>query len=192
MERKKLPYGIPNFRSISEEGYVFVDKTPFVEKLESLGERYIFFLRPRKFGKSLFVSMLEHYYDMRYSEDFEQLFGDFYIGKNPTPCHNSYLVLLFDFSVINTETKETSFKGFLDNVKSGIRRFVGNYENLLSESKWNRALDAESPEIAIRNFLDVVSQRIDKKIYLLIDEYDHFANELLAFQSDLFIFTISP
>jgi len=61
MGKKKLPYGIPNFRSVSEENYIFIDKTHFVEKLENLGERYIFFLRPRKFGKSLFVSMLEHF-----------------------------------------------------------------------------------------------------------------------------------
>ncbi len=109
MERKKLPYGVPNFKKVAEGDYIFIDKTPFVEKLESLGEQYIFFLRPRKFGKSLFVSMLEHYYDMRYSDDFERLFGDFHIGRRPTPLRNSYLVLLFDFSGINTETKETTF-----------------------------------------------------------------------------------
>ncbi|MFQ6044618.1 MAG: AAA family ATPase, partial [Candidatus Poribacteria bacterium] len=186
MERKKLPYGIPNFRSISEEGYIFIDKTPFVEKLENLGEKYIIFLRPRRFGKSLFVSMLEHYYDIGYSGNFERLFGDFHIGRQPTPLRNSYLVLLFDFSGINTETKETTFKGFLDNVKSGLRRFVGNHADLLSEADWSGALEAESPEIAMRNFLDIVNQRTDKRIYLLIDEYDHFANELLAFQFDMF------
>jgi hypothetical protein len=94
--------------------------------------------------------------------------------------------LLFDFSGINTETKETTFKGFLDNVKSGIRRFADNHTNLLSGAEWNGALDAESPEMAMRNFLDVVNQRTDKKTYLLIDEYDHFANELLAFRLDIF------
>jgi len=186
VERNKLPYGIPNFKSVSEEGYIFIDKTPFVENLESLGEKYIFFLRPRKFGKSLFVSMLEHYYDIRYSEEFERLFGDFYIGRCPTHLRNSYLVLLFDFSGINTETKETTLKGFIDNVKSGIRRFVGSHADLLSEEDWSRALEMESPEIVMRNFLNIVSQKTDKKIYLLIDEYDHFANELLAFQFDMF------
>lgn len=186
MERKKLPYGVPNFKSISEEGYVFVDKTLFVEKLESLGEKYLFFLRPRKFGKSLFISLLEHYYDTRYSEDFERLFGDFYIGKNPTPLRNSYLVLLFDFSGIDTETKETTYKGFLDNVKYGIRQFMGNYAELVNEVDLSNALDAESPEIALRSLLGVVNQKTDKHIYLLIDEYDHFANELLTFRFDMF------
>ena len=179
MERKKLPYGVPNFIKIAEEGYLYVDKSLFVEKVESLGEPYIFFLRPRKFGKSLFVSMLEHYYDIRCSEDFERLFGDFYIGNHPTPLHNSYLVLLFDFSGINTETKETTLKGFLDNVKHGIRQFMGNYAELLNEVDLSNALDAESPEIALRNFLGVINQKTGKKIYLLIDEYDHFASEVL-------------
>jgi len=164
MERKRLPYGIPNFRSISEEGYVFVDKTQFVEKLEELGEKYIFFLRPRKFGKSLFISMLQHYYDVKHADKFERLFGDFYIGKHPTPLHNSYLVLIFDFSGINTETKETTLKGFLDNVKSGIRRFMGNYADLLGEVEWGEVLDVTSPEIAMGHFLDIVGQRTDRKI----------------------------
>lgn len=191
MERKKLPYGVPNFRSISEEGYVFIDKTPFLEKLESLGEKYLFFLRPRKFGKSLFVSLLEHYYGINHADTFEGLFGDFYIGKHPTPLHNSYLVLLFDFSGIDTETKETTYKGFLDNVKYGIRQFMGNYAELLNKVDLSNTLDAESPEIALRSLLGVVNQRTDKRIYLLIDEYDHFANELLAFRLDMFKEVIS-
>jgi len=181
-----LPYGIPHFPSIAEEGYVYVDKTPYIQKLEALGEKYIFYLRPRKFGKSLFISTLEYYYDLKHADKFERLFGDFYIGRNPTSLHDSYMILLFDFSGINTETEETTLKGFLDNVKSGIRRFLGNYADLLGEAEWSRALDAESPEIAMRNFLGVVNQQTERKIYLLIDEYDHFANELLAFRFDMF------
>ncbi len=191
MERKKLPYGIPNFRKVALEGYLFVDKTQFAEEIESLGEPYLFFLRPRKFGKSLFVSLLEHYYDINHADIFESLFRDFYIGKHPTPLHNSYLVLLFDFSGINTETKETTYKGFLDNVKYGIRQFMGNYAELLNEVDLSNALDAESPEIALRSLLGVVNQRTDKRIYLLVDEYDHFANELLAFRLDMFKEVIS-
>ena len=197
MERKRLPYGIPNFRSISEEGYVFVDKTQFVETLEELGEKYIFFLRPRKFGKSLFISMLQHYYDVKHADKFERLFGDFYIGEYPTPLHNSYLVLIFDFSGINrkpkasvseanTGTNETTLKGFLEKVKSGVRRFMGNYADLLGEFEWREVLEVASPEIAMGHFLDIVGQKTDRKIYLLVDEYDHFANELLAFRIDMF------
>jgi len=187
MERKKLPYGIPNFRSVSEEGYVFVDKTPFVEKLESLGERYIFFLRPRKFGKSLFVSMLEHYYDVRYSEDFGRLFGDFYIGKHPTPRHNSHLVLLFDFSGIDTTDKNTTYGGFRRKAQIGIERLWGKYDDILIDDEVKeKILGIKEPEGMLAEFLQLVSQRTDKSIYLLIDEYDHFANELLAFRLDMF------
>jgi hypothetical protein len=171
---------------VSSENYVFVDKTPFVEQLESLGEQYLFFLRPRKFGKSLFISMLEYYYDVKHADKFDRLFGDYYIGKYPTPLHNNYLTLVFDFSGINTETEETTLRGFLDNVQVGLKQFMGNYEDILGEADWSDALDALSPEIAMRNFLGVVKQRTDRKIYLLIDEYDHFANELLAFQIDMF------
>ncbi|MBM3242956.1 AAA family ATPase [Candidatus Poribacteria bacterium] len=187
MKRKKLPYGIPNFRSISEEGYVFVDKTPFVEKLESLGERYIFFLRPRKFGKSLFISMLEHYYDMRHSEDFGQLFGDFYIGKHPTSLHNNYLVLMFDFSGIDTTDKDTTYRGFHRKAQIGMERFWGKYPDILMDDEdKEKILSIEEPEGMLVEFLQSVSQRTDKRIYLLIDEYDHFANELLAFQFSMF------
>jgi len=181
-----LPYGIPHFPSIAEEGYVYVDKTPYISKLEELGEKYIFYLRPRKFGKSLFISTLEYYYDLKHADKFDRLFGDFYIGRNPTSLHNSYMILLFDFSGINTETKETTLKGFLEKVKSGIRRFLGNHADLLGEAEWSGMLDAESPEIAMSNLLDIVNQRTDRKIYVLIDEYDHFANELLAFRLDMF------
>jgi len=186
MKKNKLPYGIPNFRKIVEENYLFVDKTPFVEQIENLDEPYLFFLRPRKFGKSLFISVLEHYYDVKYLDNFERLFGDFYIGKNPTPLHNRYLVLLFDFSGINTESKDTTFKGFLDNVISGVRRFVGKYTELFNGFDASNFADIESPEIAIRKLLVLLNQNTDKKVYLLIDEYDHFANELLSFRIDLF------
>jgi len=185
MRRKKLPYGIPNFNSVSAEGYVFVNKTPFLEKLENIGEKYIFFLRPRKFGKSLFISMLEHYYDISHANKFEQLFGDFYISKNPTPLHNSYLILLFDFSGIDTETKETTREGFLNKTRSAVEYFVNKYSELF-DSGIDDILELSSPELLIERFLQFVKARTDKKIYLLIDEYDHFANELLAFQMSLF------
>jgi len=185
MQSKKLPYGIPNFKRIAEKNYIFVDKTQFVEKLENLGEPYIFFLRPRKFGKSLFISILEHYYDISHANKFEQLFGDFYIGKNPTPLHNSYLVLLFDFSGIDTETKETTREGFLNKIRSGVEYFVNKYSELF-DSGIDDILELSSPELLIERFLQFVKARTDKKIYLLIDEYDHFANELLAFHMNLF------
>jgi len=182
----KLPYGIPNFRSVSEEGYLFVDKTPFVEKLENLNEKYIFFLRPRKFGKSLFISMLEYYYDIKHRGNFEQLFGDFYIGKNPTPLHNDYLVLVLDFSGINTETKESTYRGFWIKVHEGVGKFLDSYEKCLDVRDKEKILEIEEPEGMVVELLRLVRAKTEKKISLLIDEYDHFANELLAFRVDMF------
>ena len=89
---KKIPYGISSFETIKTENYYFVDKTKYIEQIENLGGRYLFFLRPRRFGKSLFISMLEHYYDINGADQFEKLFGDTYIGQNPTPLRNSYPV----------------------------------------------------------------------------------------------------
>jgi len=186
MELQKLPYGIPNFRSISEEGYLFVDKTPYVEKLEGLGEKYLFFLRPRKFGKSLFISMLEHYYDVKHADKFERLFGNFYIGKHPTSLHNGYLVLAFDFSGIDTTSRKTTYKGFLENVRNGVRYFLSKYEKELGEIELEEVLSHEEPENLMKALLERVREKVEKKIYLLIDEYDHFANELLAFKFDMF------
>ncbi|MDW8158907.1 MAG: AAA family ATPase, partial [Bacteroidia bacterium] len=82
-----LPYGISNFAKLATK-YVFVDKTPFIEKLEIFEENYVSFLRPRRFGKSLFVSLLEYYYDIHHKDKFQQLFAKYYIGQNPTPLAN--------------------------------------------------------------------------------------------------------
>ena len=100
----KLPYGISIFSQLVQEAYYFVDRTPYIAQLEQLPERYLFFLRPRRFGKSLFVSMLQCYYGQEYAEAFTELFGQFAIGQTPTPMANRYLVLKLDFSRINNIT----------------------------------------------------------------------------------------
>ena len=86
----KMPYGISNFEELITENYYYVDKTMYIEKLENLPEKRIMFLRPRKFGKTLFTSVLENYYDKNKADKFEALYGKTYIGKNPTKLKNSY------------------------------------------------------------------------------------------------------
>ncbi|MCI5159020.1 MAG: AAA family ATPase, partial [Candidatus Electrothrix sp. AUS1_2] len=93
----KIPYGISNFKSMSTEGYLYVDKTSFIETLEEQG-KYNILLRPRRFGKSLFVSTLWHYYDVRFKNEFEVLFSGLAVGRNPTLLRNSYQVLFMEFS----------------------------------------------------------------------------------------------
>ena len=109
---KKLPKGISNYEELVTEGYYYVDKTMYIEKLENLEDKRIMFLRPRKFGKTLFTSVLENYYDIQKPDKFEELFAGTYIEKNPTINKNSYHILKFNFSGINTETVESTMNGF--------------------------------------------------------------------------------
>ena len=124
---KKLPYGISNYEKIIEENYKYVDKTQYIEKLENLSEPNIMFLRPRKFGKTLFTSVLENYYDVKKKDKFEKLFGETYIGKNPTPNKNGYDILRFNFSGIDTSTVGSTIQGFKNKVANSITLFVNQY-----------------------------------------------------------------
>ena len=179
----KLPYGISNFARLIEDGYHYVDKTRYIEHLENEPAPYLFFLRPRRFGKSLFVSMLSYYYGLEHRERFDSLFGQFYIGTHPTPRANSYAVLKFEFSRIDTSTPEHTQKGFLQNVLAGVRDFEQRYDKTRQDYT-----DYDNPADVLKDFF--VTHR-EKKIYLLIDEYDHFANEILSFHFDHFSDIIS-
>ena len=178
---KKLPYGISDYERIKENNYYYVDKTKYIEKLENLAEPYIMLLRPRKFGKTLFTSVLENYYDIKKKEKFEELFKETYIGKNPTKLRNSYNILKFNFSGIDTTNEETTIKGFKNEIASSIYVFVEKY-NL--EFYINKEDEAEN---ILDNLLKAFYiQKQGEKIYVIIDEYDHFANELLGFNTNQF------
>ena len=178
---KKLPYGISNFEELVKDGYYYVDKTKYIEKLENLPEKRIMVLRPRKFGKTLFTSVLENYYDLKKKDKFNKLFGETYIGKNPTKLKNGYHILKFNFSGINTQDEETTMKGFKENVTISIDTFVKNYK-----------IDFYvNPELTIEGLLNSLIeafriQKPEEKIYVIVDEYDHFANELLGFKPEQF------
>ena len=111
---KKIPYGIADFKLIQDENYYYVDKTMFIPMLEVAG-RYHFLIRPRRFGKTLLLSVLESYYDIAWKDEFENLFKDTYIQAHPTQERNSYLILKFNFSQVNPDPKhvETSFNAKL-------------------------------------------------------------------------------
>ena len=178
---KKIPYGISNYEELVEDRYYYVDKTKYIEQLENLAEKRIIFLRPRKFGKTLFTSVIENYYDIKKEEKFEKLFGETYIGKNPTKLKNSYYILKFNFSGINTKDDETTMEGFKEKVIDAIQRFISKYE-----------LDFYiNPELSTEGLLGSLitafeTQKREEKLYVIIDEYDHFANELLGFRPDQF------
>ena len=178
---KKLPYGISNYDELIEDNYYYVDKTEYIEKLESLAEKRIMFLRPRKFGKTLFTSVLENYYDINKKDKFEKLFRETYIGKNPSKLKNSYHILRFNFSGINTESEEATILGFKREVVSSINVFINRYG---LDFYTNEQQEAE--DILDNLFKAFYVQRKEEKIYVIIDEYDHFANELLSFKTDSF------
>ena len=172
----KMPYGISNYEELITENYYYVDKTKYIEKLENLPEKRIMFLRPRKFGKTLFTSVLENYYDKNKIDKFEKLYSNTYIGKNPTKLKNSYSILRFNFSGINTETVETTMKGFKEKVSISIDGFAKKYGIDFYVNQ------EQTTEGIMRSIIEAFKlQKPEEKIYVIIDEYDHFANELLGF-----------
>ncbi len=181
--RIKFPYGISNFAQLTKNNYVFVDKTKYIEQLEE-EERYVIFLRPRRFGKSLFVSILEYYYDILEKNNFQGIFSKYYIGKNPTSLANQYRVLKFDFSGIDTQTEEHTYKYFLSKLKHTLKNFMYRY-NLFCADIVESILLSSSPANLMDNFFEYYDawqkQNNDSTpIYVIIDEYDHFTNEILV------------
>ena len=171
----KFPYGISDFHAISSAGYFYIDRTDRIPMLEAAG-RQLLFLRPRRFGKSMLLSMLENYYDLARADEFAPLFGHLAIGKQPTPLHNRYFVMTWDFSVIVTSfSTEAMQQNVHDHINGQIDRFVAYYEKFLLRPI---AIHPENALLSFASLLAAVSQT-PYKLYLLIDEYDNFANEVL-------------
>ena len=178
---QKLPYGISNYEELVNDNYYYVDKTIYIEKLENLAEKRLMALRPRKFGKTLFTSVIENYYDIQKKDKFEKMFGNTYIGKNPTKLRNSYHILRFNFSGIDTETVESTIKGFRREVASSINVFAKRYG-----INFNVNYEDDAENILDNLFKTFLLEKTNEKIYVIIDEYDHFANELLSFNTNEF------
>ena len=178
---KKLPYGISDYERIITNNYYYVDKTKYIEILENMPQPYIMFLRPRKFGKTLFTSTIENYYDIKKKDKFEILYKNTYIGKHPTELKNSYHILKFNFSGIDTSTVDTTINGFKREVGSSIKLFAERYG-----LDFYVNMEDEAENILDNLIKAFIVQRANDKIYVIIDEYDHFANELLGFNTDRF------
>ena len=175
--RKRIPYGMQNFEDVRERDCYYVDKTPFIEEIEA-SNMYFFFIRPRRFGKSLTLSMLENYYDINQKDKFENIFGELYIGENPTPERNSYLIIHLNFSEV---------VGGLDNYQKGLdahcriafESFCDRYATLLPTGI-KEGIKAEPDAVSMLTFLCQKCKDAGRKIYLFIDEYDNFTNMILA------------
>jgi hypothetical protein len=177
---KRLPGGISDFRVLRSENYAYVDKTRFIERLENESNPNRFFIRPRKFGKSLFLTMLRYYYDINSKDEFEPLFGDLHVGQNPTPGRNSYAMLEFDFSGVKTATQDDFMESFSGNVQEGLRSFVLKYRNLFPDAELVPKYSETKIGIDALNIVFNAAAVNKINIYLIIDEYDHFANNLIA------------
>ncbi|WP_455622690.1 AAA family ATPase [Parabacteroides sp.] len=176
-DRKRIPYGMMNFALIRREDYYYVDKTRFIPLIEQ-ADRFFFLIRPRRFGKSLTLNLLQHYYDVRTKDRFDALFGDLYIGKHPTPSRNSYLVLYLNFSGITGELNNYR-KGLDEHCQICFDFFCEVYAEYLPEGIKER-LDEKDGAVNQFDFLFHECERAGQKMYLFIDEYDHFTNAILS------------
>ena len=182
---KKIPYGQSNFEKIILGNYIYVDKTKYIELLENESNDYNFLIRPRKFGKSLFLSMLWNYYDIVQKDNFKQLFGDLYIGKHPTGKQNSMFVLRFSFAGIDTSNEDDFKRSFNRSIEASVRDFCTHYKTYINPeeySKLNLKFIDELGTIGISS-IDIafdIAKKSACKIYIIIDEYDHYANDLIA------------
>ncbi|MFN8495531.1 MAG: AAA family ATPase [Caldilineaceae bacterium] len=171
----KFPYGISDFFQLIDDGYFYVDRTDRIPLIEAAGNQLLF-LRPRRFGKSLLLSMLENYYDIAKATEFDQLFRQLAIGKNPTPLHNQYFVLRWDFSLISASgTAEQIQRSLHAHINSRLVAFAQKYQQWLPGAL---LISQENAVVSLEALLTLIRQT-PYKLYLLIDEYDNFANEVL-------------
>ena len=176
-ERKLLPYGMMNFADIRLDNYYYVDKTSFIPVIEQ-SDRFFFFIRPRRFGKSLTLNMLQHYYDVRTRDKFDALFGDLYIGKHPTRDRNSYLVLYLNFSGISGELH--NYRQGLDaHCNTSFDYFCDIYAEYLPKGI-KEVLNEKAGAVEQLDYLYHQCELAGQQIYLFIDEYDHYPNAILS------------
>ena len=175
--RKRIPYGMMNFVTVRRDDCYYVDKTEFIEEIED-SNKFFFFIRPRRFGKSLTLSMLKQYYDVNMADRFGELFGGLYIAENPTPEHNTYLIISLNFAVVDANL-ENYKKGLDAHCNTEFNFFCDVYAQYLPagiKEEMNRK-DGAAEQL---DYLCKECKKTGQKVYLFIDEYDHFTNTILA------------
>ncbi len=178
---KKIPYGVMNYAEIINGSYYFIDKTKYISDLETVNNPV--FLRPRRFGKSLLCSMLQYYYDKKEAGRFQTLFGQTWIGKNPTCTHNTFIVIKYDFSTIpiskNFPDIEHNFNRYcnelLISVQSAYKEILRDFQPVHQDGNASTNLSVWLDKLAISESIQV---------YVIIDEYDNFVNQLITTHQD--------
>jgi hypothetical protein len=182
MKIKRIPYGVANYELLVQQNSYYVDKTTFLPILEKVGN-YLFFIRPRRFGKTLFLSVMEAYYDVFYKDRFEEFFKGTWIYNHPTDEKGKYLVLSLNFSVVEPQADkmETSFS---NHVRGEAVNFIQKYSDYLSSNEkmayYSKTIEESSSATDILSNLLLLCKGAHGKLYVIIDEYDNFANTILS------------
>ena len=174
---KQIPYGVADFESVIDRGLYYVDKTMYLAELEKQPDTLIF-IRPRRFGKSLFISMMRAYYDKSKAESFDKLFGSLWIGSHPTPLRNHYQVLYLDFSKIlgNIDVLEEKFDQYLRRqLDDFVRKYADDYPDYFIKDFFESTSGADKLIM-----ISIHADRLRIPMYLIIDEYDNFTNVVLS------------
>ncbi|MCI7579039.1 MAG: ATP-binding protein [Prevotella sp.] len=176
---KQIPYGVADFESVMNQNLYYVDKTMYLAELENQ-PRTLIFIRPRRFGKSLFISMMRAYYDKSKAEHFEKLFGSLWIGSHPTPLRNHYQVLYLDFSRIlgNIDVLEEKFNSYCCDQ---LNDFIDTYRDDYPKERVEEFLRSDDHGQKL-NLLLNMSRKYNQPLYLIIDEYDSFTNIVFSEQ----------
>ena len=178
--RITIPYAVANYAEMRDRGFYYVDKTDYIPRLEAY--KAPVFLRPRRFGKSLLVSTLAHYYDRTLAHRFEDLFGGTYIGSHPTPEHNRYMIIRYDFSaMVMSDNMEGLEQNFNDLNCSPVEIMVIHNRDLFGDFKFTTRGNASK---MLEEALAYARAHDLPPVYILIDEYDNFTNQLLTSYND--------
>ena len=173
---KLIPYGIANFKQVRQENLYLVDKTMYFERMEQAGH-FLFLVRPRRFGKSLFLNMLEAYYDINEKDNFPELFKGLYVAEHPTENRNRFLVLHLDFSLVGSrlENLEEDFNRYCG---GEVDSFIDSYKRFYEPQVVERVLN-EKTAVGKLNQVRMAAKKRGLKLYLIVDEYDNFTNNVL-------------
>jgi hypothetical protein len=177
---KKITYGISDYDLLRRDNYYYVDKTKYISLIENMG-RYLFFIRPRRFGKSLFLAVLQGYYDVQFKEDFDVLYKGTWIHTNPTAERGSYLFLSFNFSEVDPGRDKID-ASFLNHIKKHALSFITEYWDCLGKDR-EYLVEQIKASYSGADILSLIIQSCKDsrlKLYIIIDEYDNFANTILA------------
>ena len=173
---KLIPYGIANFKQVRQENLYLVDKTMYFERMEQAGH-FLFLVRPRRFGKSLFLNMLEAYYDINEKDNFPELFKGLYVAEHPTENRNRFLVLHLDFSLVGSrlENLEEDFNRYCG---GEVDSFIDSYKRFYEPQVVERVRN-EKTAVGKLNQVRMAAKKRGLKLYLIVDEYDNFTNNVL-------------